>query len=105
MFLKLKDIPAKEIMPGFSGKFIHSEKFTTAFWEITAGSELPEHAHVHEQTTQLIEGSMEFTVNGETKLLQPGDFVVIPSNVPHSGKALTFCKVSDVFCPVREDYK
>lgn len=105
MFIKINEIPVKEILPGFKGKFIHSEKFTTVFWEIDRGAVLPEHAHIHEQTTQVVEGKLEFTVNGETKVLEPGDFVVIPSNVVHSGRALTFCKVSDVFCPVREDYK
>ncbi len=105
MFLKLKDIPVKEILPGFHGKFVHSEKFTTTFWEIEAGALLPEHQHFHEQTSQVVEGELEFTLEGETQILKPGDFVVIPSNAIHSGKALTFCKVIDVFCPVREEYK
>ena len=105
MFLKIKDIPTQEVLPGFTARFVHSEKFTTAFWDIQAGSELPEHSHFHEQTSQVVEGELEFTLDGKTQVLKPGDFVVIPSNVPHSGKALTFCKVVDVFCPVREEYR
>lgn len=105
MFLKIEDISTQEVLPGFTARFVHAESFTTAFWDIEKGSELPEHKHVHEQTSQVVEGEMEFTVDGETRILKPGDFVVIPSNVLHSGKALTFCKVIDVFCPVREEYK
>lgn len=30
---------------------------------------------------------------------------IIPSNIPHSAKALTACKVTDIFSPVRKDYK
>jgi quercetin dioxygenase-like cupin family protein len=35
----------------------------------------------------------------------PGDVLVIPPNVPHSGKALTDVSVMDAFAPVREDYR
>ena len=34
-----------------------------------------------------------------------GDVIVIPSNIPHSGRALTKCILMDVFSPVREEYK
>ena len=38
-------------------------------------------------------------------LLKNGDVIVIPSNIPHSGRALTKCILMDVFSPVREEYK
>ncbi|MFZ3274345.1 MAG: cupin domain-containing protein, partial [Lutibacter sp.] len=66
---------------------------------------LPEHAHIHEQTTQVIEGKLELVIDGVTTVLEPGMIANIPSNVIHSGKALTNCKVTDVFSPTREDYK
>ena len=34
-----------------------------------------------------------------------GQVFVIPPDVPHSGRALTRCRVLDVFAPVREDYR
>jgi len=45
------------------------------------------------------------TCNGITKRYGPGEILTIPSNVEHSGKAITKCKLTDIFCPVREDYK
>lgn len=105
MFKKIEDIAQKSLLPGFKGRFIHTHGFTQAFWEIEQGAELPEHSHFHEQTTQVTEGILEFTLNGETRLLESGSIVVIPANAVHSGKALTNCKVTDVFCPVREDYQ
>ncbi len=76
-----------------------------AFWEVEAGAEVPEHAHTHEQIMQVQEGQFQFTVGGETRVYGPGELVVIPSEVAHSGKALTRCKLMDVFSPVREEYK
>jgi quercetin dioxygenase-like cupin family protein len=55
--------------------------------------------------TNLLEGRFEMVVGGERMLLEAGQAVVIPSNVPHSGKALTNCRILDVFSPVREDFK
>ncbi len=104
MLKVIENIEQKEIMPGFKGKFVHTNSFTIAFWEITKGAILPEHSHIHEQTTQVIEGKLEMTINNETMILEPGMIVSIPSNVVHSGKALTTCKLTDTFCPVREDY-
>ena len=53
----------------------------------------------------VVEGEFEFTVDGKTQVYTAGAVVHIPSNVPHSGKAITPCKLMDVFSPVREDYK
>ena len=101
----LKDIKAREIVPGFLGRFIHSENMTVAYWEITAGSLLPEHTHHHEQIVNVIEGILELTVENRIYKLEPGSVVVIPPNIPHSGKSITECNVIDIFYPVREDYK
>lgn len=81
------------------------ETFTLAFWEVEAGAEIPIHSHVHEQTTQVIEGKFEMTLDGITKIYSPEMLVTIPSFAKHGGKAITSCKLMDVFCPVREDYK
>jgi quercetin dioxygenase-like cupin family protein len=103
--MNIQDIEQKEIVKGFKGRFVHMETFTLGFWEVEAGAEIPIHSHVHEQTTQVIEGEFEMTVDGVTKIYKPGMLVTIPSFVKHGGKAITACKLTDVFCPVREDYK
>lgn len=103
-FEKLENIKPKEILPGYTVRFIHTDSMTFAFWDVVKGSPLPEHSHHHEQVAQVMEGEYELTVDGVTKRLGPGDVAVIPSNVVHSGMAITECKLMDVFCPVREDY-
>lgn len=101
----IQQIAQREIIKGFKARFVHSEHMTIAYWEAEAGSELPLHAHVHEQITMVTKGSFEMTIGGETNVYKPGEIAVIPSNVEHSGKALTYCEITDVFSPAREDYK
>ena len=105
MVNKLENIKEVEIAQGFKGKFLHSNSFTIAYWEISKDAILKEHKHIHEQITHVTEGILELTVNNTTHILEAGSVVIIPPNIPHSGKAITNCKVTDTFCPVREDFK
>ncbi|MEO0506623.1 MAG: cupin domain-containing protein [Bacteroidota bacterium] len=103
--MNLSEVKTKEIMPGYHGKMVHSESMTWAFWDVEDQAEVPEHHHPHEQIMHVIEGSFEFTLDGNTQTYGPGDVVIIPSNVPHSGKALTPCRLMDIFSPAREEYR
>jgi quercetin dioxygenase-like cupin family protein len=101
----LTNIQPKEVFPGFVGKFIHTDNMTFAYWEIKKGSALPEHSHIHEQVVNMLEGEFEIALEGTANHLFPGMILQIPSHGKHSGRALTDCKILDVFYPVREDYK
>jgi quercetin dioxygenase-like cupin family protein len=101
----LEVIPVREVFPGFRGQFLHSENMTLAYWSIDADSILPAHSHHHEQVVNMLEGELELVADGIAHTLRAGDVFMIPGNVVHSGRALTSCKVLDVFSPVREDYR
>lgn len=103
--MNLSNITSKEIMPGYHGKLIHAENMSIAFWDVEQGAEVPEHSHMNEQILYVLEGRFEFTVDGFTKIYEKDDIVIIPSNKNHSGRALTTCKLMDVFSPVRQEYK
>lgn len=104
MLYQLEVIPTREVMPSFRARMLHSSHMTFAFWEVAAGGIHPEHDHPHEQVVILLEGRFELTVDGETSVLVPGMVAVIPSNARHSGRALSDCRICDVFHPIREDY-
>jgi len=104
-FIQLDQCPEKELIPGFHAKLIHTEGLSVGYFSIKAGSTLPEHHHIHEQISNVLEGEFEMTVGTITQLLKPGMVAVIPSMAVHSGKAVTDCYILDVFNPVREDYK
>ena len=103
-FLNFNTKNKVQIWDGINGAIFHSDNLTVGQMIIDDGTLLPEHFHPHEQWLNLIEGELEVTVGGETQILQPGMCAYIPSNIPHSGRALTECKVIDVFYPVRQDF-
>ena len=102
---QIKNLKPKEVVPGITGYYAHGEKHTFGYVEIKKGSIVPEHHHVQEQITFIIEGELNMTIAGQFCPLRPGMYHVIPSHVPHGAIALTDCKVIDTFGPVREDYK
>ncbi|MEM7456452.1 MAG: cupin domain-containing protein [Planctomycetota bacterium] len=101
----LEDVEQKEIVAGFRGRMIHTDSMTLAYWSIAKDASLPAHHHVHEQVVNMLEGEFELVVDGTPHHLKPGDIVVIPSNVPHGGRAITDCRILDVFQPARDDYR
>jgi quercetin dioxygenase-like cupin family protein len=103
--ITLASLPDRQLFPGYIAKLVHTERMTLSFLHVEPGHVLPAHSHDHEQITVVIEGELELTVGGETVRLTPGMVMPIPSNVPHTGQAITPCYVLDVFAPVREDYR
>ena len=103
--VKLSNLATREIFPGIRAQVVHSARTSQSWVEIDAGGSFPEHRHPHEQTVNVLEGELELSCAGSTYLLTPGQVFVIPPEAPHSGRALSRCRVLDVFAPVREDYR
>ena len=98
-------IEPRTVIAGFHGRFVHSDTMTFALWQIDAGAVLPEHSHIHEQVVHLYEGEFEMTVEGKARRMSGGTVFAIPANARHSGRAITACRVMDVFYPSRDDYR
>ena len=103
--LDLAEIASQELLEGARVRFVHADTMTVAYWDFESGVPLPEHRHAHEQVTNVIEGVFDLTVDGETRRLEDGSVAVIPPNASHAGRAVTACRMIDVFHPVREDYR
>lgn len=93
----------QEIVPGFFARVEHGKQMTVVYWSVQKGSILPAHSHAHEQVSNFIDSEFELTVNGVTKIMQAGDLKIIKSNETHSGRALSDCKIIDVFYPCRQE--
>ena len=105
MDFSLNTLPQRALIPGLRGKFVHGEAMSLVFWEVDKGATVPEHRHEHEQIMHVMDGQFELTLDGRTRVYGPGDIVLIPSFATHSGRALTACKLMDIFSPVREEYR
>ena len=61
---RIKDIKPKELVPGITGYYAHGDKHTLGLVELKAGSIVPEHHHIHEQITYILEGQLDMMIGG-----------------------------------------
>ena len=93
------------IFPGVEIRSTALERLMLCVVRLEPGSVVFEHSHPHEQMGILLEGRLEFTVGGVTRLLGPGDMWRIPGGVVHRVRALDQPSLAiDVFHPIREEY-
>jgi len=95
-------------MPALAGsvlrRYVSGEKLTIARIAFSTGAVTAEHRHENEQFSYVLEGTMEFTIEGEPLVVQAGEMVHLPSNILHGAKAVTEAVVLDVFSPIRADW-
>lgn len=104
-FFKFSELPKLTVPDDtFDVRFIHTENITVAFNELKAGAEVPAHQHIHETIDYVEEGELEMAIENETVRMNAGMVSRIPSNIPWC-KAITDCKVINIFYPVRDDFK
>ncbi|HEY2863425.1 MAG TPA: cupin domain-containing protein [Casimicrobiaceae bacterium] len=71
--------------------------------QFAAGAAGYVHNHVHEQISYCTSGRFEYSLNGRTHVLAPGESIYVSSNARHGAKALEAGTLIDVFTPVRDD--
>ena len=75
---------------------LQAEQGQLVFFQILKDIELPAHSHKAQWGT-VLEGQVEMTIGGETRLYGPGGAYYIPDGVVHSGKAHAGAKIIDFF--------
>ena len=98
----MDDLDSYEVAAGLFFRPVFAENVSLNFVTFPAASGFPTHVHPEEQVSIVREGEMEFTVGNETRMVGPGDVIIMPPNVPHSGRTLeTGCQLIDIFAPPR----
>ena len=101
-FIDTSKLPVVERKPGWRGRYFDSPSMTFAHYEFDAGASIHEHFHPQEEVYEVIEGLLELTISGATQQIGPGHVGIVPSNTPHSVKAITNGKVIVVDYPLRK---
>jgi quercetin dioxygenase-like cupin family protein len=94
-----------ERLPGWHGRYFNSPSLTFGHYEFDRGSTIHEHSHVQEEIWNVVEGELEITMDGETLVAHAGMVAIIPSNKPHSVKALTDGRAIVVDYPLRGGFE
>jgi len=100
--IDMKKLPSQQPLPGWEGRFANSDSMTFAYYDVRAGAATHEHRHPNEEVWNVIEGTIEITIDGKKHVARPGCLAVIPPDVPHSVRALTDGRYIVVDHPVRE---
>ncbi len=104
-FNSVRELRGLPIWDGIFARAVEGERITLAVVELDPNTSLARHRHPHEQLGIVLEGTMLFTVGGETKRLGPGETWTIGSDVEHEATGgPDGAVVVDVFSPPREDW-
>lgn len=72
------------VRPGIAGATVHTPQLTAVFYRYEPGSRWEEHSHPQDQITTVLEGVVDFVVDGSPVRLGPGETATLPGGVPHS---------------------
>ena len=97
-------VPLEQMSDLISRKMVVGEKAMIAQIFLKKGAVVPLHQHDAEQITYILEGSLKFELEGKEVVVNPGEVLYIPSNVPHRAVALEDTLDVDVFSPLRMDW-
>lgn len=92
----IRACPAPDSSVEMRAHIVPSDHVLTMFYEIDEEVVIPEHVH-GAQWGVVLEGVMEFTIGGETRLFGKGETYYVPEGVPHIARIHAGYKGIDVF--------
>ena len=101
------DVPREKVTDQIDRKLVTGDRMMLAQVFLKKGSVVPRHSHENEQITWILEGALRFWIgeNGDEEIVvNAGEVLHIPSNVPHKAEALEDTLDVDVFSPPRQDW-
>lgn len=102
-FIPEQDMLSGSPLPGWTGRFFHSDNMTFARWTIAGGAaDLHEHQHEQEEVWNVVAGRVALVVDGTEGIVVSGGAAVVPPNTPHSVRVLGPAEVVVTDFPLRE---
>lgn len=78
---------AEDPFDGVHRETHQTERATVTAYAFAPGAAFPSHVHAEEQITVVLDGAVEFTVDGEVHVLGPGETYAVAASLPHSLRA------------------
>ena len=97
-------IELEDLNPLLQRHFVVGKNVMLARVLLQKGCVVPEHSHHNEQITYVIEGALKFWIDGKELVVNAGEVLTIPPNMPHKAEALAYTVDLDVFNPPRADW-
>ena len=102
-YVHVDSIKPTEFVPGLGFRPVVGQRGMVNFVNFAPGAEAPRHVHEEEQIVIVLDGEFTFDLDGDVKVMRPGDVAVIPAWVPHGAWTTdSSCLEVDVFCPPRK---
>lgn len=76
-----------------STEIVKKETGTITMFAFDEGEGLSEHSAPFDAMVQVIDGTLKLTIDGEVYVLNKGDMIIMPANVPHALHAETKFKM------------
>ncbi len=97
-------ITIDEMSPVLGRQLVVGQNIMLARVLLKKGCVVPEHSHPNEQLTYIAEGALKFWIDGKVIVVNAGECLTIPPNMPHKAEALEDTVDFDVFNPPRADW-
>lgn len=98
-------IAVEEPAPGIKRQMVVGQNMLMCRFTFEPFLVTPEHTHPHEQMTLVIKGRVKFFIDGEERIVTPGDVLHFPPHNRHGATMLDEEVVLiDIFSPIREDF-
>jgi len=94
----------EEVNPLFHRHFVFGEHMMMARLKLKKGCLVPLHHHHNEQISYVVDGALKFTFPDKEVVVNSGEVLVIPPNLPHKVEALVDTLDFDMFSPPRTDW-
>jgi quercetin dioxygenase-like cupin family protein len=106
---ELKHIPwgtveLEELNPLLQRQLVVGGDIMVARVLLKKGCVVPLHSHHNEQVTYILDGALKFWIDGREIVVNAGEVLTIPRNMPHKAEALMDTVDIDVFNPPRADW-
>jgi quercetin dioxygenase-like cupin family protein len=104
-FVTPEQLPYRELREGVRMKTAWGDNIMVTLTEMAPGAVVPEHYHPHEQVGIVLSGSVQVTLEGTTRVLEPGQMYFAAGNERHRMTAMEEgAMIRDIFSPIREEF-